>query len=142
MRPNGTLTLSPSCGQNWTQRKDKRRFIFVVRMPCLRALSCTLSLTCLVAQADAKYQSKLEESSRKDKQRRRIAEGNADALTWDLSQAKGTKEVRLKVWARVIARARVGLRQRCGTRQERKREYKTLLNMTTHRQDIDNTDKT
>jgi hypothetical protein len=35
LQQNETLCLSGSCGQNWTQRKDKRRCRFFACLPCL-----------------------------------------------------------------------------------------------------------
>ena len=51
----------------------------------------------LFAKIDEKYVTKLEETLKNDNRRMRVAEGKAEALTWDISQAKQAKKVRVKV---------------------------------------------
>jgi hypothetical protein len=51
----------------------------------------------LIAKIDEKYVSKLEDTLKNDNRRMRVAEGKAEALTWDISQAKEAKKVRVKV---------------------------------------------
>ncbi len=56
-------------------------------------LACLDGTNCLLAQIDKTHVSKLEETLTKDNQRMRAAEKKADALTWDIHQAKDGKKV-------------------------------------------------
>jgi hypothetical protein len=58
--------------------------------------ACLDGTNCLLAQIDKTYVSKLEETLTKDNKRMQAAEKRADALTWDIHQAKEGKKVRVR----------------------------------------------
>jgi hypothetical protein len=82
--------------------------IFLDRIPCV--------------QEDAKYEAKLIDTMKEDKRRRRKAEANADAMTWDRSKAKETNKVRLTVRDRIRGRHRHKRERDKRERDKRERE--------------------
>ncbi len=69
---------------------------------------------------------------KKDNDRRRMAEGEARTMAWEISQAKDAKKVRVNVRVPVEVRVKVMVRND-KTRQDKTRQEKTRQDKTRHR---------